>query len=86
MLVELKVTDICSTNPKDASYCATPSDIKIDRIKAQLLYSNVKDKTSQQEAALTSGTEYPDKVYWFLSKCWDNVCLMNAIKLMNRFL
>lgn len=74
LLVELKVTDICSTNPADATYCATPADIKIDRIKAQLLYSNVKDQSAEQKQALKSGTRYPGKVYWFFSKCWDDVC------------
>jgi len=74
LLVELKVTDICSTNPADPTYCATPVDIKIDRIKAQLLYSNVKDQSAEQKQALKSGTRYPGKVYWFFSKCWDDVC------------
>ena len=30
----LKVTDICSTDTNDPSYCATPADIKVDRSKA----------------------------------------------------
>ena len=72
--VELKVTDICSTDPADPGYCATPTDIKIDRIKADLLYSSVKNQSKAQKQALRSGAEYPDgKVYWFFSKCWDDV-------------
>ena len=57
--VELKVTDICSTNPQDPTYCATPADIKIDRIKADLLFSSVTNKTAAENAALQGGTEYP---------------------------
>lgn len=71
--VELKVTDICSTNPADATYCATPADIKIDRIKADLLYSNVKNRTAAENDELASGNGYDRKVYWFFSKCWDDV-------------
>ena len=72
--VELKVTDICSTNPQDPTYCATPADIKIDRIKADLTFSSVTNKTAAENAALQGGTEYPEKVWWFFSKCWDDVC------------
>ncbi|KAL6713287.1 hypothetical protein ACLMJK_008752 [Lecanora helva] len=70
--VELKVTDICSTDPSDPSHCATPSDIKIDRIKADLLYSNVKNVSREQRQALNAGAEYPGTIYWFFSKCWDD--------------
>ena len=70
----LKVTDICSTNPADPTYCATPADIKIDRIKADLLFSNeIKNLTVAEESALKNGAEYPEKVYWFFTKCWDDV-------------
>ncbi len=34
-----KVTDICSTDPSDPSHCATPSDIKVDRAKVQVMYA-----------------------------------------------
>ena len=66
------MTDICSTNPKDPTYCATPADIKIDRIKADLLYSSITDRTAAENASLATGTEYPEKVWWFFSKCWDD--------------
>lgn len=35
----VKVMDICSTDPSDPTYCATPADIKIDRAKVQMLYN-----------------------------------------------
>lgn len=74
--VMLKITDICSTNPRDPTYCATPADIKIDRIKAQLLF-HLSDGTqpplpADNVAALKYGSEYPKKVYWFFTKCWDD--------------
>ena len=72
----LKVTDICSTNPLDPTYCATPADIKIDRIKADLLYSKeIENRTVAKNWALQHGAEYPEKVYWFFTKCWDDVSL-----------
>ena len=40
----VKATDICSTNPNDARYCATPDDIMIDHINAKMLYN----KTSRE--------------------------------------
>lgn len=70
--VELKITDVCSTNPQDPTYCATPSDIKIDRRKADILYSNIRNLTSAERNALHTGTEYPGKVWWFFRKCWDD--------------
>ena len=73
--VELKVTDICSTDPNDPSYCEGPADIMIDRIKAQLLFnSTVYDGTDRTEEvkALKHGGRYPHKVWWFFSKCWDD--------------
>ena len=70
----LKVTDICSTNPADPTYCANPADIKIDRIKADLLFTNEReDLTVVDNSSLKYGTEYPEKVYWFFTKCWDDV-------------
>ena len=72
--VMLKITDICSTNPADPTYCPDPSTIKIDRIKAHLLF-HLNDKalpplSPNKVAALKTGTEYPRKVYWFFTKCW----------------
>ena len=73
----LKVTDICSTNPADPTHCATPADIKIDRIKADLLFVNeLENLTVADKSALKYGTEYPEKVYWFFTKCWDDVSLL----------
>lgn len=70
----LKVTDICSTNPADPTYCATPADIKIDRIKADLLFVNeLENLTLPDKWALNHGAGYPEKVYWFFTKCWDDV-------------
>ena len=70
----LKVIDICSTNPADPTYCATPADIKIDRIKADLLFVNERENlTVADNSSLKNGAEYPEKVYWFFTKCWDDV-------------
>ena len=60
----LKVTDICSTDPNDPTYCASPSDIKIDRTKAKIMYGL--DDVPQ-------GNDYPQPVWWFFMKCWDDV-------------
>ena len=60
----LKVTDICSTDPSDPTYCAGPADIKIDRTKAKILYG-------LNEAP--QGNQYPEPVWWFFMKCWDDV-------------
>ena len=74
--VLLKVTDICSTNAADPSYCATPADIKIDRRKADLLYHNEgRSLTAAKNRSLAIGAEFPEKVYWFFTKCWDDVCV-----------
>ncbi|KAL9025201.1 MAG: hypothetical protein Q9196_005936 [Gyalolechia fulgens] len=64
-----KVTDICSTDPKDPTHCATPSDIKLDRAKVQVLYnipSPGKDDPDLQKPV------YPRGTYWHLTKCWTN--------------
>ena len=74
--VMLKVTDICSTNPADPTYCATPADIKIDRIKADLLFMDERENlTAADNSSLENGAEYPEKVYWFFTKCWDDVSI-----------
>ncbi|KAI4163198.1 MAG: hypothetical protein LQ342_003131 [Letrouitia transgressa] len=66
--VEFKITDICSTDADDPSYCETPADIMVDRRKAMLLYNKTKKGQAEQDA-LKTGKEYPHKVYWFFSKC-----------------
>ncbi len=60
----LKVTDICSTDPSDPTHCTNPSDIKIDRNKAQ-----------QMEGLehLLQGDQYPEEAWWFFTKCWADV-------------
>ena len=60
----LKVTDICSTDPNDPTSCATPGDIKIDRTKAQLM---------EHLPGPPAGDVYPDHIWWFFMKCWDDV-------------
>ena len=60
----LKVTDICSTDPSSPTYCASPSDIKIDRTKAKIVYGL---------GDVPKGNEYPEPVWWFFMKCWDDV-------------
>ena len=66
-----KVTDICSTDPKDPSYCATPADIMIDRISAYRLYHE-SPRGPREAAALKTGNQYPHKVWWFFSKCFQD--------------
>ncbi|KAL8661965.1 MAG: hypothetical protein Q9168_008324 [Polycauliona sp. 1 TL-2023] len=64
-----KVTDICSTDPKDPTHCATPSDIKLDRAKVQVMYkvrSPGKDNPDLQSPVFPKGT------FWHLTKCWTN--------------
>lgn len=70
--VMLKVTDICSTNPQDPTYCATPVDLKIDRIEADLLF-HLDNRTTEENTALKNGTGYPKPVWWVFTKCWDDV-------------
>jgi hypothetical protein len=65
-----KVTDICSTDPSDPSHCATPSDIKVDRAKVQVMYAIPVpgiDNAELQKDKYVKGT------YWHLTKCWANV-------------
>ena len=64
----LKVTDICSTDPNDPTHCATPADIKIDRTKARIW-----DNVPNPEDPRISGDQFPDKIWWFFMKCWDDV-------------
>ncbi|KAL8918382.1 MAG: hypothetical protein Q9208_007401 [Pyrenodesmia sp. 3 TL-2023] len=64
-----KVTDICSTDPNDPTHCATPSDIKLDRAKVQVMYNipspGKADPDLQKHV-------YPKGTYWHLTKCWTN--------------
>ena len=71
--VMLKVTDICSVDPNDPSACQSPADIKIDRDKGWELYSGTK-KTTDDNNALRHGSVYPRPVWWFFSKCYQDVC------------
>jgi len=59
----LKVTDICSTNTNDPTSCATPADIKIDRGKAGAMEGLPSPPT---------GDSYPEQIWWFFMKCWDD--------------
>lgn len=58
----LKVTDICSTDPSDPTYCATPADIKVDRSKVKIMAGLTGDDAKLQ------GDQYPDKAWWFFMK------------------
>ncbi|MCJ1257343.1 hypothetical protein MMC24_005168 [Lignoscripta atroalba] len=62
----LKVTDICSTDPSDPTYCASPADIKIDRAKAAIMEGH----QGNPKAPEVSGDQYGEKVWWFFMKCW----------------
>ena len=62
----LKVTDICSTDPNDPTHCATPGDIKIDRTKAKIM---------EKLDSAPTGDVYPEQIWWFFMKCWDDVGL-----------
>lgn len=62
----LKVTDICSTDPNDPTHCATPGDIKVDRTKAKIM--------EKLDSAPTVDV-YPEQIWWFFMKCWDDVSL-----------
>ncbi len=53
--MELKVTDICSTDENDPTYCATPMDIKIYRSKAKVM---------EKLSYTPTGDGYPEQVWW----------------------
>ena len=53
--MELKVTDICSTDPNDPTHCAHPMDIKIDRSKAKIM---------EKLPTAPTGDTYPEQVWW----------------------
>lgn len=67
----LKVTDICSTDPSDPTYCETPNDIKIDRAKAQVMQKKTGASLESQPDLM--GDVYPEKIWWFFAKCWADV-------------
>ncbi|MCJ1478382.1 hypothetical protein MMC13_007062 [Lambiella insularis] len=64
-----KVTDICSIDPTDPSHCASPSDIKVDRAKVQVMY-NIPVPGSANAAL--QADKYINGTYWHLTKCWGN--------------
>ena len=68
----IKVTDICSTNPSDSSYCATPADIKMDRAKVQILYGLQGSEPELKADRYTKGG------FWHISKCWTNALYQPA--------
>ena len=65
-----KVTDICSTDPNDPSHCATPSDIKVDRAKVQVMYNIPSPGSADPDL---QKDKYVKGTYWHLTKCWANV-------------
>lgn len=67
----LKVTDICSTDPNDPTHCETPMDIKIVRTKAQIM-EKLTDKKMEEQPELM-GDQFPEKIWWFFTKCWADV-------------
>ena len=67
----LKVTDICSIDPKDLARCATPADIKIDRVKVQIMEGLAGTPLSSHPQL--TGNQYPEKPWWFFTKCWADV-------------
>jgi hypothetical protein len=58
----LKVTDICTPDSVDGVPCLDPQDIKIDRMKAGIIMSNLKQP-------IPSGDQYSEKVWWLFTKC-----------------
>ena len=67
----LKVTDICSTDPNDPTHCVTPADIKIDRTKAQIMEGLTASPLASYPQL--TGDQFPDQIWWFFAKCWDDV-------------
>lgn len=71
----LKVTDICTTDPKDPTHCATPQDIKIDRVKAQIMEHMTGPLWSTFPQL--SGDEFKGNgTWWFFTKCFADVSTM----------
>lgn len=74
-----KVTDICSTDPSDPTHCATPSDIKVDRAKVQVMYDI--PLPGSANAALQA-PKYIKGTYWHLTKCWGNVRKISSLRIV----
>ena len=69
----LKVTDVCTTDPKDPTHCAHPGEIKVDRSKVYIM-EKLNSKPLESYPSLT-GNEFTDgESYWFFAKCWADVC------------
>ncbi|KAL8639302.1 MAG: hypothetical protein Q9228_003656 [Teloschistes exilis] len=71
----LKVTDICSTDPKDPTHCETPLDIKVDRTKAQIM-EHMTDGKWEDNPALNGNQFGGGKTWWFFMKCWADVSFL----------
>ncbi|MCJ1260547.1 hypothetical protein MMC22_000409 [Lobaria immixta] len=67
----LKVTDIC-----DPADCETPADIKLIRNKVQVM-QKLTGTPLWSQPALT-GDEYPEKTWWFFTKCWADALAQPA--------
>lgn len=65
-----KITDICSTDPNDPSHCTTPSDIKVDRAKVQVMYAIPVPRSKNADL---QKDKYVKGTYLHLTKCWANV-------------
>lgn len=64
----LKVTDICEPDSADGVPCMNPSDIKIDRSKAGIIF-----RPEGENPIPIKGDQYKEKVWWFFTKCWADV-------------
>lgn len=62
----VKVTDIC-----DPAECVTPADIKVVRTKVQTM-EGLTGKPLSAQPQLT-GDQFPEKTWWFFTKCWADV-------------
>ena len=78
----VKVTDICSTDPGDPTYCATPYDIKLDRSVMQVMQCITGDGSANPKL---QQSVYPDGgTYWHFTKCWAYVSL-HSYALINQY-
>lgn len=64
----LKVTDVCSTDPSDPTYCESPADIKVDRSKVSIMEGLTANPLKSYEQL--AGSAFPEKTWWFFMKCW----------------
>ncbi|MDI1485621.1 MAG: hypothetical protein OHK93_003810 [Ramalina farinacea] len=67
--VIVKVTDICSTDPADANYCASPADILMERGKVNQLYTGTPTRDVE---AIGHGTKYTRPVWWYFTRCFQD--------------